>query len=146
MADKLTFESIKCGDVLPEVTQYITQEDIWKYAVASLDYNPVHCAPEWVETAQPFGIPFTVMHGMQTMSLMCKVITNWAYHSGGRMKRMDSKFVKPVPAGSTCTYGAVVTELHPVGKGKDFVTLDCWAGNQDGQTVAVATAQVIIPQ
>jgi len=46
MAQKLTFESVKCGDMLPEVKEHITQEVIWKHAVASLDYNPVHTYPE----------------------------------------------------------------------------------------------------
>jgi phosphate acetyltransferase len=146
MAGKLTFESIKCGDVLPEVKQRISQEVIWRFAVASLDMNPVHCAPEWCKTAQVFGIPDTVQHGQQTLSLLSKVITNWAYPSGGRMKRFEAKLIKPVPVDSTCTYGGEVSELHPVGKGKDYVTVELWGTNQNGETVAVGTAQVIIPR
>jgi len=145
MTDKLTFESVNCGDVLPEVQQHVSQEDIWRHAVASLDYNPVHCAPEWCKTAQVFSLPVPVMHGNMTMSLMCKVITNWAYPVGGRMKKMDVKLIKPVPVDSTCTYGALVTEKHPVGKGENFVALDLWAKNQDGESVAVGTAQVFLP-
>jgi phosphate acetyltransferase len=146
MAGKLTFDSIRCGDVLPEVTQHISQEDIWHYAAASLDMNPVHCAPEWCKTAQVFGIPETVQHGAQTQSLLCKVITNWCYASGAMLKRLESKFIKPVPVNSTCTYGGVVTELHPVGKGRAFVTVELWAKDQGGDQIAVATAQVVIPQ
>ncbi len=62
------------------------------------------------------------------------------------LKRLESKFIKPVRVNSTCTYGGVVTELHPIGKGRDFVTLDLWAKDQDGDKVAVATAQVIVPR
>jgi len=145
MTDKLTFESVNCGDILPEVKQNITQEDIWKHAVASLDYNPVHTHPEWCKTAKVFGLPDTVMHGNQTMSLMATVITNWAFPVGGWLKRIEVKLIKPVPVESTCTYGAVVTEKHPIGKGEDFVTLDLWAMNQDGEHVAVGTAQVFLP-
>ena len=145
MAQELTFESVDCGDVLPEVKQESSQELTWKHAVASLDYNPVHTHPEWCKTAQVFGLPVPVMHGNMTQSVMCTVITNWAYPVGGRMKRMDVKLIKPVPVGSTCTYGAIVTEKHPVGKGENFVTLDVWAVNQDGETVAAGTAQVILP-
>jgi acyl dehydratase len=85
------------------------------------------------------------MHGNQTMSLMTKVITNWAYPVGGRLKRMEVKLIKPVPVGSTCTYGAVVTEKHPLGKGMDFIVLDLWATDQDGDKVAVGTAEVTLP-
>lgn len=145
MADKLTFESVNCGDMLPEVKQYITQEDIWKHAVASLDYNPVHTHPEWCKTAQVFGLPDTVMHGNQTMSLMGTLVTNWVSPVGGWLKKIEVKLIKPVPVNSTCIYGAVVSEKHPIGKGEDFVTLDLWAKNQDGEHVAVGTAQVFLP-
>ena len=128
MANKLTFDSVNCGDMLPEVRQHTTQEDMWRHAVTSLDYNPVHTSPEWCKTAQVFGMPVTVMHGNQTMSLMVEV-----------------KLIMPVPEGSTCTYGGVVTEKHPIGKGEDFVVLDLWATNQDGENVAVGTAQVALP-
>jgi acyl dehydratase len=145
MAKKLTFESVNCGDVLPEVKQHISQDVIWRHAVATLDYNPVHVHPEWCQTARVFGLPLPVMHGNQTMSLMTKVITNWAYTVGGRLKRMEVKLFKPVPVGSTCTYGAVVTEKHPLGKGRDFVVLDLWATDKDGDKVAVGTAEVTLP-
>lgn len=114
---KVTFESVNCGDILPEVKQHVDQETIWRHAVGSMDYNPVHNYPEWCKTAQVFGLPVPVMHGNQTVSLMCKVITDWAYPSGGHMKDMDTKLIKPVPVNSTCTFGATVTEKHPVGKG-----------------------------
>jgi len=145
MAKRLTFEWVNCGDVLPEVKQHVSQEVIWKHAVASLDYNPVHTHPEWCKTAQVFGLPLPVMHGNQTMSLMATVITNWAFPVGGRLKRMEVKLIKPVPVGSSCTYGAAVTEKHPIGKRENFVVLDLWVMNQDGEKVAVGTAQVILP-
>jgi len=146
MANKLTFESINCGDVLPEVKQQNTQELTWKHAVASLDYNPVHTNPEWCKTAQVFGLPVTVMHGNQTMSLMCKVITDWAYPAGGTMKKLEVKLIKPVPVGSTCTYGGVVSEKHLAGKGQDFVTVELWVKNQDGEQLALGSAQVTLPK
>jgi 3-hydroxybutyryl-CoA dehydratase len=145
MAKKLTFASVNCGDVLPEVKQHISQEVIWRHAVATLDYNPVHVCPEWCQTARVFGLPLPVMHGNQTMSLMIKVITNWAYPVGGRLRRMEVKFIKPVPVDSTCNYGAMVTEKHPIGKGKDFVVLDLWATDHDGDKVAIGEAEVILP-
>ncbi|MBM3150321.1 MAG: hypothetical protein FJZ88_09920, partial [Chloroflexi bacterium] len=95
-------------------------------------------------TAQVFGLPVPVMHGNQTMSLMATVITNWAYPSGGWLKRMEVKLIKPVPVDSTCTYGAMVSEKHFAGKGKNFVTLDMWAMNQAGEKVAVGEAEVVL--
>ncbi len=73
---KLTFDSVQVGDELPSLSRPVTQETFWKNAVASFDYNPVHCDPDWVATAQPFGIPHTVAHGMMTMSFMMSVASN----------------------------------------------------------------------
>ena len=146
MGNKLTFESIKCGDKLPTVKQHLSQEDIWRFAVGSLDMNPVHCSPEWCRKSQVFGIPETVQHGQMTLSLLAKVITNWAYSSGGTMKTFEAKLIKPVPVDSTCIYGGEVSELHPVKKGKDFIAVELWATDQNGDKVAVGKAQVIIPQ
>ncbi|MBI5115863.1 hypothetical protein HZA56_05275, partial [Candidatus Poribacteria bacterium] len=84
----LTFDSVQVGDELPSVSRSVTQETFWKFAVASLDYNPVHCDPDWVATAQPFGIPQTVAHGMMTMSFMLSVASSWAYPSGLNIRKM----------------------------------------------------------
>ena len=46
MEKKITFESVNCGDVLPEVRQMVNQEVIWQHAAGSMDYNPVHNNPE----------------------------------------------------------------------------------------------------
>ena len=145
MIKKITFTTVNCGDPLPEIEQHVSQKLIWKHAVSSLDYNPVHTNPDWCKTAKVFGLPVPVMHGNQTMSLMASVITNWAYPSGGWLKKMEVKLIKPVPVGSTCTYGAVVVEKHFAGKAKDYVTVDLWATNQDGEKIAVGTANVVLP-
>jgi hypothetical protein len=52
-----------------------------------------------------------------------------------------------VPWLTLCTYGATGTEKHPVGKGGggNFVTLDMWMKNQDGELVGLGTAHVYLP-
>ena len=145
MAKKLTFESVNLGDELPPVHRYYDQEIIWRYAVGSLDYNPVHSHPDWIKTAQVFGIPSTVGHGAMCMSLMATVITSWAYPVGGWLKSMETKFARPVLPGDTITFGGVVAEKHPGRGDKNFVVVDLYADNQDGARVAVGKAEVILP-
>jgi 3-hydroxybutyryl-CoA dehydratase len=95
MSNKITFESVKLEERIPVFVQEVTQEKIWKYAAASLDFNPVHIDPEWVKTAQPFGIPVTVAHGMMTISYVTTAVTNWAYPSGGWLKKVNIKLSQP---------------------------------------------------
>jgi 3-hydroxybutyryl-CoA dehydratase len=145
MAGKIGFENVSVGDLLPEVKRYITQEEMWRHAVSSLDVNPVHVHPDWCKTAKVFGLESTVVHGNMTTSLLCTVLTSWAYPDGGWIRRMDTKLIKPVPPSSTLTFGGVVAEKHIISKGKNFVVVELFAKNQAGETVAVCEAEVILP-
>ena len=145
MADKLSFNSVEVGDRLPTVVRPITQEIIWKNAVGSLDYNPVHIDPEWVETEQPFVIQVTVCHGMMTLSYMATVISDWCCSVMGRIRMIEGKLVKPVPAGWTTSCTGTVTEKHLISPGSNYVVVELTATNQDGETVAVAEAEVVLP-
>ncbi|MBW1785033.1 MAG: MaoC family dehydratase [Deltaproteobacteria bacterium] len=141
----LTFDSVHVGDTLPSISNTVTQETFWKNAVASFDYNPVHCDPEWVATAQPFGIPVTVAHGMMTMSFMVTVATNWAVPSMLKVSKMTSRFTKPVPAGTIVICSGSVTEKHIISPGKNFVIVDLKAESQDGELLGMCEARVVFP-
>ena len=143
---ELTFDSVQVGDELPAIARPVTQETFWKYAVASFDYNPVHCDPDWVATAQPFGLPQTVAHGMMTMTFMLSVASSWACPSGLRISRMTSKFFRPVLAGWTVMCSGSVAEKHLICPGKNFVVLDLKAENQDGIELAACRTEVVFPE
>ena len=143
--EKLTFDSVQVGDTLESISHEVTQDTFWKNAVASFDYNPVHCDPDWVATAQPFGIPVTVAHGMMTMSFMVTVATNWALPSMLKVTKMTSKFTKPVPAGTKVTCSGTVIEKHIISPGNNFVIVDLKAENQDGELLGMCKARVVFP-
>ena len=143
--EKLTFDSVEAGLELPSVTRTVSQETFWKNAVASFDYNPVHCDPDWVKTAQPFGISRTVGHGMMTMSFMLSVVSNWAYPRMLKITKMTSKFLMPVLAGWTVTCTGIISEKHVICPGKNYVVVDVKAENQDGTLLAVCQTEVTFP-
>jgi 3-hydroxybutyryl-CoA dehydratase len=143
--EKLTFASVNPGDVLPPFTRSVNQETFWKYAVASFDYNPVHNDPEWVKTAQPFKIPYTVGHGMMTMSFMTSLVTTWALPSGLQVRKIVSKFTRPVELGWEIICTGVVSEKHLITKGKNFVMVDVRAENQKGDLLALSEIEVVFP-
>ena len=144
--DKITFDTIQVGQELKPVIQSVNQEVFWKNAVGSFDYNPVHCDPEWVKTAQPFGIPVTVAHGMMTMSFMLTVVTNWVYPSMGKITETDSKLIRPVQGGWTVNCSGIISEKHVIAPGRDFVIIDLKAENQDGDVLAICQAKVVFPE
>jgi len=141
----LTFKTVNLGDEIPTVTRHVDQEMIWRNAAGSLDYNPVHTHPEWCQTAKVFGLESTVAHGMMTMAFMATALTDWAYSAGGTLKKMETKFIKPVVPGDVIATGGTVTEKHVIAPGKNYVVLDIWAENQDGAKVAAGEGEVNLP-
>ena len=142
---KLSFDSVQVGYELTPVTRSVNQEIFWKNAVASFDYNPVHCDPEWVRSAQPFGIPVTVAHGMMTMSFMMSVVSDWAYPLMLKIAKVTSKFTRPVQGGWTINCTGVISEKHVISPGKNYVVIDLKAENQDTELVAIGQVEVVFP-
>ena len=129
---------------LDELTQHVSQEYIDRYAVASLDLNPIHIDPEWSARAQTFGRPLTVLHGMATMSLMASVVTR-AWGPTTRITRMKSKFTKPVWVGQTLSCKGAVKELHYLNPGRNFVVVNVQATDAGGDLVGFCDFDVRLP-
>jgi acyl dehydratase len=143
--EAVSFKSVNTGDQLPPFTRTVDQESFWKYAVASFDYNPVHCDPDWVEKAQPFKVPYTVGHGMMTMSFMTSVVTAWALPAMLKIARIESKFTLPVKPGWTVRCTGVIIEKHFISAGHNFVVVEVTAKNQGGDIVGVSKIKVVFP-
>ena len=143
--NKIDFLSVNVEDTLPPVIRRVNQETFWKFSAASLDYNPVHNDPEWVKTAQPFGITETVGHGMMTIAFMMTVVSDWAYPAMLKIRTSDSKLIFPVLAGWTVICTGVISEKHVIRPGKNYVVIDLEARNQDGRLLGVCKTEVVFP-
>lgn len=138
----IRYSQVKIGDELPEVGCLVSQDVIDAYAVASLDYNPVHTNIEWCTRAQVFGMPCTVGHGMFTMSLMTSVIVRGWGAANARVRSIEVKFTKPVAVGTLLRCTGKVKELHPIGPGRNFVVVDLHAMDTTGATMGIGSAAV----
>jgi acyl dehydratase len=86
------FDGVAVGDELPPLTVTLTREHLVRYAGASLDFNPIH----WSEaTATGVGLPNVIAHGMLTMALAGRLVTDWAGDPGA-VVRFGTKFTRPV--------------------------------------------------
>ena len=117
----LNFDKVELGTRLPDVVRHINQGVIDRFAVGSFDYNPIHIDPEWKRKMDLPGGKSTIAHGQMTMSFMGTVLTDWAYPVGGKITKIDAKYIKPVLPGDVITSGGTVTEKHFHGPGKNFV-------------------------
>lgn len=136
-----TFSEVKTGFEFPAIQQSYPQAAIDRYALGSLDMNPVHTNTEWAARAQVFGMPITVGHGMMTMSSMASLVTRaWGVVSanGGSIRFVDAKFTKPVKVEETLTMTGKVKSKHYFGPGKNWVKISVEARDSTGDLVGLS--------
>ena len=106
---------IAVGDVISEKIFWIDREMLKRYADASGDQNPIHQDEDF---AKSVGLPDVIAHGMLTMALVGKFVSDWG---GGpqSVKEFSARFVKPVIVPKDehvdLTVSATVAELIEVG-------------------------------
>ncbi|WP_167493527.1 MaoC family dehydratase [Amycolatopsis circi] len=80
------------GDELPPLEVRITRDQLVRYAGASLDFNPIH----WNENfATKVGLPDVIAHGMLTMALSGRIVTDWL-GDPARLVDFSTRFTRPV--------------------------------------------------
>ena len=103
---------IEVGTVLEEKVFYLDRALLKQYADASGDQNPIHQNEEF---ALSVGLPNVIAHGMLTMALVGKYVSDFA---GGSTNVLEyiARFTKPVivPAGEKVdlTVSATVAEVN----------------------------------
>ena len=105
------------------------------YAGASGDYNPVHT--DELFTTQVAGYPGVFAHGMLTMGMTGRMLTN--YVGDGRLTEFGVRFTNQVFPGDTLDSTATVTAIS-----EGLVEIDVSTVNQDGNEVAKGSAQARI--
>jgi acyl dehydratase len=81
------------GTELPPLSVRISRTDLVRYAGASGDFNPIH----WNDrVAESVGLPGVIAHGMLTMALGGRVVTDWLGDPGAVLS-YQVRFTRPVP-------------------------------------------------
>ncbi|MCG5461322.1 MaoC family dehydratase [Micromonospora sp. MED01] len=77
---------------LPAQTFQVTRADLVRYAGASGDFNPIHWSDR---VATAVGLPGVIAHGMFTMALVGRAVTEWA-GSPDAVVEYGVRFTRPV--------------------------------------------------
>ena len=83
---------MEIGSELPERIFHINRALLKRYADASGDQNPIHQNEEF---ALSVGLPNVIAHGMLTMALVGKYISDFAGGSA-KVAEFGARFTKPV--------------------------------------------------
>ena len=113
----------------------LTRTQIVMYAGASGDYNPLHTDDKF--TREVAGYPGVFAHGMLTMGMTGRVLTDW--FGDGRLTRYGVRFVKQVWPGDRLTATATVDAIHE-DDGVPYADVSVVTVNQEGDTVVSGTA------
>ena len=136
----LKASALKVGDTHSErVVENLSRTQIVQYAGASGDYNPLHS--DEVYTTQVAGYPSVFAHGMLTMGLTGKMLTN--YVGDGTLTKFGVRFTNQVWPGDTLTAAATVEAIREE-DGQRYVDLTLSTRNQDGVEVLSGSASARI--
>ncbi len=132
----LSKSQINVGDEHSEVVvDNLTRTQIIQYAGASGDYNPLHT--DEIFTTQIAGYPTVFAHGMLSMGVTGKMLTNLV--GDGRLTKYGVRFVAQVWPGDTLTATATVDAIREE-DGVNLVDLSVSTVNQDGAEVVKGSA------
>src|SRR3954467_13075167 len=130
---------LAAGTELPAQTYRIARADLVRYAGASGDFNPIH----WNDrTATSVGLPDVIAHGMFTMALTGRAVTDWAGDPGALVE-YQVRFGRPVvvpddDAGAEVTVRGTVGALLEDGRVRVDLTV-----TSDGEKV-LSLARAIV--
>ncbi len=136
----LNASELKVGDTYEEeVCRNLSRTQIVQYAGASGDYNPLHS--DEIFTTQIAGYPSVFAHGMLSMGMTGKMLTN--YVGDGRLKSYGVRFTSQVFPGATLTATATITNIREE-NGEKIIDMDVSTKNEEGTEVVKGTASAVV--
>ncbi len=133
------YQEIEVGTEIGPRQFQVTRADLVRYAGASGDFNPIH----WNErVAKSVGLPDVIGHGMFTMALAGRFLTEWAGDPAA-VTEYGVRFSAPVVVpdddkGATLELSGIVTGKLDGNK----VTVDVTARSGDTKVLTRARATV----
>ena len=129
------FEDVNEGDKIPEfVTEPLNELQFVKYAGASGDFNPLHTVHAFGEMVGYGGV---IGHGMLSMALSGRALTNWLGHKA--LKKFGVSFrAVTLPKDVLTVTGSISKKYEK--DGDKCIDIDFITENQRGEKVVLGNA------
>ena len=138
---KCKASELKVGDTHELVlVENLARTQIVMYAGASGDFNPIH--HDEVFATKAAGYPSVFAHGMLTMGMTARVVTDWL--GDGVLTEYGVRFVKQVWPGDTLTARGTVKKIELSGR-EGRVEIEVETRNQKGEPVVSGSAVAALP-
>ena len=136
----LKANQLKVGDSYQEeICNNLSRTQIVMYAGTSGDYNPLHS--DEIFTTEVAGYPSVFAHGMLTMGMTGKMLTN--YVGDGQLTYYGVRFTSQVWPGDTLTATATVTGIREE-DGQHIADLNVSTTNEEGTEVIKGKASALL--
>jgi acyl dehydratase len=129
---------IEIGTALEEKVFYLDRAMLKAYADASGDQNPIHQNEEF---AKAVGLPDVIAHGMLTMALVGKYVSDWAGGSE-QVKEFSGRFMKLVVVPADQKVDLTVSG-NVVGVDENQITLELSATSAGVKVFGISQAVII---
>jgi acyl dehydratase len=123
------------------VVESLSRTQIVQYAAGSGDFNPIHHDEAFATKLA--GYPSVFAHGMLTMGLTGKMLTDWL--GDGVLRSFGVRFLKQVWPGDTLRAKGTVKSVHAGGE-EGLVEIDVSTTNQKGEIVVQGSATAALPR
>jgi acyl dehydratase len=135
---KLRAGQLAVGESREQVlVEQLSRTQIVQYAGASGDFNPIHHDEPFA--TQRAGYPSVFAHGMLTMGLTGRLLTDWL--GDGVLRSFGVRFVRQVWPGDTLTAKGTVKAVGADGR----VEIELVTTNQRGEPVVAGEAVAQLP-
>ena len=137
MTATVDWDEVDVGDALPAQEFRVQRFDLVRYAGASGDFNVIH----WNErVATLVGLPNVIAHGMYTMAIAGRVVTDWLGDPAA-MVEYGVRFTRPVVVPDDDIGAVVVVTATVADKLADRrVRIDLTATSNDQKVLGQARA------
>jgi acyl dehydratase len=131
--------SLRPGDMLPPlIVAPLTRATCALFAGASGDHNPIHID---IDAARDAGLPDVIGHGMLSMALVARLVTDWVPRSS--LRSLDVRFMEPMNIGDAVTCSGRVARAIDV-DGARLVHLEVEAVDQHGKIKISGEASIAL--
>jgi acyl dehydratase len=139
MTTYVSYDDVEVGQSLPTRSFPLVRADLIRYAGASGDFNPIHWNARF---AVGVGLPDVIAHGMVTMAIAARIVTDWIGDPGAVVD-YSVRFTKPVVVpdddiGALLEVAGVVVEKLDDG----LVRIDLTARSDGDKVLGMARATV----
>ena len=140
MAEQVYFEDVSEGDEIPKLVKNCSTQQLVMWAAGSGDFYQIHYDKDF---AQSTGLKGLIVHGALKHAFLGQLVHDWAGDKG-RVKSFGCQYRGMDEPNQEILCRGIVMKKYSEGN-NNFVELDIWTENPQGQKTTPGTAVVTLP-